>query len=155
MEEKRTAGTKEFFIALVWAIFLFTINQYAGAALKSYHIAANLLGLAMFCVLGFFVLTRYCASYTYTVKNGRVRVSRTIGHRVKELDFAVSNIKSISPGSTKAKAKNIFNMTTKAISKKGTYCIVFNKKGFDEAVIFEPSGEMAEYIKQQIKEGRR
>lgn len=153
MEEKRTAGGKEFFISIVWSVFLFTLSQYIGAAMETYHIVANLTGIAMFCILGFFVLTRYCASYTYSVKDGRVHIQRLIGHRSKEVDFAVSNIKSISSGNSSVKAKNVCNMTTKMLLKKGTYCIVFNKKGFDEAVIFEPSKEMVKYIKQQIKEG--
>ncbi len=148
MEEKRTAGSKEFFIAIVWAIFLFVVSQYIGAAMNTYHIVANLIGILMFCVLGFLVLTRYCATYTYTVKNGRVRINRLIGHRNKEVDFAISNIKSIG---MRDSVKTTYNMTTKAFSKNGTCRIVFNKTGTDEAVIFEPSSEMLSYIKQQIK----
>lgn len=151
MEETRTAGGKEFFIAIVWSIFLFVVSQYIGAALETYHIIANLAGILMFCVLGFFVLTRYCATFTYTVKNGRIKINRLIGHRNKEIDFAVSNIKSISAPGAKINAKNIYNMTTKALSKAGTCCIVFNKTGIDEAVIFEPSKEMLKYIRQQLK----
>lgn len=151
MEEKRTAGGKEFFIAVVWAIFLFTVSQYIGAAMKTYHIIANLTGIAMFCVLGFFVLTRYCATYTYTVKNGRVRINRLIGHRNKEVDFAIISIKSIGAGSSKSKVETTYNMTTKAFSKSKACRIVFNKTGKDEAVIFEPSREMLAYIRQQIK----
>lgn len=151
MEEKKTAGKKEFFIAVVWAIFLFTVSQYIGAAMQSYHIIANLIGVLMFCVLGFFVLTRYCAVFTYTVGDERVRINRLIGHHNKEVDFAISNIVSIRAGNTKTDAKTTLNMTTKAFSKTGTCCIVYNKTGVNEAVIFEPSGEMLLYIKKQLK----
>ena len=153
MEEKHTAGGKEFFIAIVWAIILFVVSQYISAAFTTYHIVANLISVLMFCILGFFVLTRYCAVFTYTVKDGRVRINRMIGHRNKEIDFALSNIKSISRTSKNINAKNIYNMTTKAFSKAGTYCIVFNKTGIDEAVIFEPSDMMLSHIKNSKKKG--
>lgn len=153
MEEKRTAGGKEFFIAIIWAIFLFVVSQYIGAAFKTYHIAAILISILMFCILGFFVLTRYCAVFTYTVKDGRVRINRMIGHRNKEVDFAISNIRSISSSSRNIKAKTVYNMTTKAFSKAGTCCIVFNKTGVDEAVIFEPSEKMLSHIKNSKKKG--
>lgn len=151
MEEKRSAGSKEFFIAIAWSVFLFTVSQYIGSAMETYHIVANLIAIGLFCVLGFFVLTRYCATFTYTVRDGRVRINRLIGHRNKEVDFAISNIKSILPPTAKANVKNTYKMTTKVFSKSGLCVIVFNKQGFDEAVIFEPSREMLGYIKKQIK----
>lgn len=155
MEEKHTAGSKEFFVVIVWVIALFVISQYICAAMQTYKIAGNIIAIIMFCILGFFVLTRYCATFTYTVKDGRVRINRLIGHRNKEIDFAVSNIKSISSGDAKTNAKNVYNMTTKVLSKKGTCCIVYNKTGIDEAVIFEPSGEMLKKIKTLVKKEDR
>lgn len=151
MEEKRSAGGREFFIAIVWSVFLFTVSQYIGSAMETYHIVANLIAIGMFCVLGFFVLTRYCATFTYTVRDGRVRINRLIGHRNKEVDFAVSNIKSICAPNARINVKNTYKMTTKMFSKSGLCLIVFNKQGFDEAVIFEPSREMLQHIKKQIK----
>lgn len=151
MEEKKTAGGKEFFISVVWAIFLFTISQYIGAAMETYHIIANLIAIFMFCILGFFVLTRYCAVFTYTVRDGRIRINRLIGHRNKEVDFAISNVKSVKPASMKTNVKRVYSMTPRAFSKAGCCCIVYNKTGADEAVIFEPSGEMLAYIKKQLK----
>lgn len=151
MEEKRSAGGREFFIAIAWSVFLFTVSQYIGSAMETYHIVANLIAIVMFCVLGFFVLTRYCATFTYTVKDGRVRINRLIGHRNKEVDFAVSNIKSICAPNARINVKNVYKMTTKVFSKSGLCLIVFNKSGFDEAVVFEPSREMLNYIKKQIK----
>lgn len=155
MEEKRTAGSKEFFVVIVWVIALFVISQYICAAMQTYKIAGNIISIIMFCILGFFVLTRYCASFTYTVKDGRIRINRMIGHRNKEVDFAVSNIKGIFPGGAKNGAKNVYNMTTKVFSKKGAYCIVYNKTGIDEAVIFEPSQKMIKKIKTLIKDNKR
>ncbi|MGN0149949.1 MAG: hypothetical protein ACI4C7_06850 [Clostridia bacterium] len=151
MEEKHTAGNKEFFISIVWAIALFVVSQYICAAMPEYKIVGNIFSIILFCILGFFVLTRYCATFTYTIKNGRIRINRMIGRRNKEVDFAISNIKSISCGAVKLNAKNIYNMTTKAFSKKGTCSIVYNRTGIDEAVIIEPSNEMLKQIKTLMK----
>lgn len=151
MEEKRAAGGKEFFFAVIWALVLFVVSQYICAAMEAYKIIGNIIAIILFCILGFFVLTRYSATFTYTVKNGRVRINRRIGHRNKEVDFAISNIKEILPGGAKNSAKNTYNMTAKVFSKKGIYCIVYNKTGIDEAVLFEPSPEMIKQIKSLKK----
>jgi hypothetical protein len=153
MEEKHTAGGKEFFISVVWAIALFVVSQYICAAMPVYKIAGNIFSIILFCILGFFVLTRYCATFTYSVKDGRIRINRMIGHRNKEIDFAISNIKSISDASQKNNAKTTYYMTTRVLSKRGTCCIVYNKIGVDEAVIFEPSNAMLKKIKALNKKG--
>jgi hypothetical protein len=44
-------------------------------------------------------------------------------------------------------------MTTRVLSKRGTCCIVYNKIGVDEAVIFEPSNAMLKKIKALNKKG--
>ena len=56
MEEKHTAGNKEFFISIVWAIALFVISQYICAAMPEYKIVGNIFSIILFCILGFLFL---------------------------------------------------------------------------------------------------
>lgn len=151
MEEQRKAGGKEFIFTLVLAVIVFFTGQVLADKIQSYKFIGGLIVLLMYCIVGFFVLTRYSATFTYTVKNNRVKINRLIGHRNKEIDFAISNITKISASGEKINARNIYRMTPRIFSKNGTTCIVYNKSGFEEAVVFEPSREMTKYIMTLMK----
>ncbi len=146
MEEQRKAGSKEFIFTLIWAVIVFLIGQILADKIQVYKFIGGLIMLLMYCIVGFFVLTRYSAVFTYTVNNNRIKINRLIGHRNKEIDFAISNITKIAAAGEKINAQNVYCMTPKIFSKKGTSCIVYNKSGFEEAVIFEPSREMMKSI---------
>lgn len=87
MEEKRTGGGKEFIFSLLWAVIFMILGQYIIFILPSYKIIGTIITILLFCILGFFVLTRYAAIFTYSIKDDIVRVNRAIGHRNKEVEF--------------------------------------------------------------------
>ena len=78
MEEKRTGGGKEFVFSVIWAVILLCIGRVITNLLENYKIIGVIITIIMFCVLGFFVLTRYSAVYTFTFKDDRLRVNRSI-----------------------------------------------------------------------------
>lgn len=90
MEEKRTGGGKEFIFSLLWAVIFMILGQYIIFILPSYKIIGTIITILLFCILGFFVLTRYAAIFTYSIKDDIVRVNRAIGHRNKEVEFYIS-----------------------------------------------------------------
>ena len=110
MEETRTGGGKEFVFSMIWAVVLLFIGKILIEALPNYKIIGTVITILMFCVLGFFVLTRYSAIFTYSLKNDRLRVNRKIGHRNKEVDFAMSSVKSVTKHRPDKAPKNIQNM---------------------------------------------
>ena len=118
MEETRTGGGKEFVFSMIWAVVLLFIGKILIEALPNYKIIGTVITILMFCVLGFFVLTRYSAIFTYSLKNDRLRVNRKIGHRNKEVDFAMSSVKSVTKHRPDKAPKNIQNMKTKVFSQK-------------------------------------
>ena len=89
MEEKRTGGGKEFIFSLLWAVIFMILGQYIIFILPSYKIIGTIITILLFCILGFFVLTRYAAIFTYSIKDDIVRVNRAIGHRNKEVEFFI------------------------------------------------------------------
>ena len=105
MEEKETGGGKEFIFSLLWAVIFMdfrTIYNFYFAKLQNNRYDNN---DTFVCILGFFVLTRYAAIFTYSIKDDIVRVNRAIGHRNKEVEFYISDVKSV----TRQKPKKLRN----------------------------------------------
>lgn len=151
MEEKRAAGGKEFIFAVLWAVILLFIGKYIIFILPSYKIIGTIITIIMFCVLGFFVLTRYAAVYTYTFKNDRIRVNRSIGHRNKEVDFAVSEVKSVTRQRPSDAPKYTQTMRTSVFSQKNIWYIVYEKNRVRNMLVCEISKNMADKIKSRSK----
>ncbi len=124
MEEKRTGGGKEFIFSLLWAVIFMILGQYIIFILPSYKIIGTIITILLFCILGFFVLTRYAAIFTYSIKDDIVRVNRAIGHRNKEVEFYISDVKSVTRQKPQKTSENdIQNMRASVFSpKKGLVC---------------------------------
>ncbi len=152
MEETRTGGTKEFIFSFIWLVILLMIGRMVTNALQNYKIIGVAVTIVMFCVLGFFVMTRYCAVYTYTLKNDRLRINRRIGHRDKEVETGVSSVKSISKQRPNCKVKNTYNMRTTVFSSKDVWYLVYDRNGETNLLVFEPSRKMADKIKSRSKQ---
>lgn len=146
MEEQRTGGGKEFVFSVVWAVILLFFGRILTASLPDYKIIGIAVTILLYCVLGFFVLTRYAAIYTFTLKNDRVHIVRSIGHRKKEVDFALSQVRSVSKTRTKTKER-AYSMRTTVFSKKNLYYIVFEKNGKETLLVCDMSRKMADKIR--------
>ena len=151
MEETLTAGTKEFVFSIIWAIILLTVGKYITFLLPGYKIIGTLITILMFCVLAFFVLTRYCAVYTYSLKDGRLIASRAIGHRVKETVVYVSNISSVTGQKPTNKVKNVYTMRKSVFSDKNTLYVLYSEKGAENMLVFEPTKKLKKELKAQVK----
>ena len=153
MEEKRTGGKKEFLYSVLWAVALLVVGRFIIFALPRYKVIGTIITLLMFCALGFFVLTRYSAVYTYSLKNTRFRANRLIGHRNKEYEVALSGVKSV----TRKRPKNsprAQNMRTTVFSKKDLWYILYRKNKRDMLLVCTISNKMAEQIKSGVKHAK-
>lgn len=153
MEEKRTGGVKEFIFSLLWAIAILFIGRGIIIAMPQYKVIGTVITVLMFCVLGFFVLTRYSAVYTYSLKNNHFRVNRKIGARNKEVELSLSGVKSISRRRPR-KSPRAFNMRTTVFSTKDLWHIVYRKNGKDNLLVCTISDKMARGIKSAIKHAK-
>ncbi|MBQ8301804.1 MAG: hypothetical protein IJX57_07590 [Clostridia bacterium] len=151
MEETRTGGGKEFMFSVVWAIIMLLVGKGIINALPTYKIIGMIITILMFCVLGYFVLTRYSAIYTYTLKNDRLRVNRKIGHRNKEVDFAVSEIKSVTRQRPHNAPKNVQTMKTTVFSQKDVWYVVYEKGRVPNMLVCQMSKGMADKLKSRAK----
>ena len=154
MEETRTGGGREFVFSMIWTIILLIIGKCIISALPDYKIIGTIITILMFCVLGFFVLTRYSAIYTYSIKNDRMRVNRKIGHRNKEVDFAMSSVKSVSKQRPDKMPKSVQNMKTKVFSQKDIWYVVYEKNGKENMLVCEISKKMADKIRSRAKSNK-
>ena len=153
MEETRTGGKKEFLYSVLWAIALLIVGRFIIFALPDYKVIGAVITLLLFCVLGFFVLTRYSAIYTYSLKNTRFRVNRTIGHRNKEYEVSLSGVKSVTRKRPHG-APRAQNMRTTVFSKKDLWYIVYRKNKQDMLLVCTISNKMAEKIKSGVKHAK-
>lgn len=151
MEETRTGGGKEFVFSVIWAVILLFIGKLIIAALTNYKLIGMLITILMFCVLGFFVLTRYSAIYTFTLKNDRMTAVRKIGHRYKEVVFSISQVKFVSAHRPAKTPKTVYNMKTKVFSQKNIWYIVYEKNRTDNMLVCEISKQMADKIRSRVK----
>lgn len=149
LKEIRTGGTKEFIYSVLWAVLILFIGKYLIYLLPSYKLFGGIATVIMFCVLGFFVMTRYSAVYTYDLTGYTLHIDRRIGGRNKELSIKVSDIKGIyNKKQGSFKHRNIYVMCASvfALGRKRLY-IQFCADGEDVLLVFEPSDAMAEKIK--------
>lgn len=155
MEETRTGGGREFVFSVIWAVILLFVGKIIIEALPAYKIIGTIITILMFCVLGFFVLTRYAAIYTYTLKNDRLRVNRKIGHRNKEVDFAVSAVKSVTGKKPLNSPKYVYTMKTTVFSHKNTWYVVYEEKRVRKMLVCDMSADMADKLKSRSKNAKR
>ena len=153
MEEKRTGGKKEFLYSVLWAIAILIVGRFIIFALPDYKVVGAVITLLLFCVLGFFVLTRYSAIYTYSLKNTRFRANRKIGHRNKEYEVSLSGVKSVTRKRPR-KSPRAQNMRTTVFSKKDLWYIVYRKNKQDMLLVCNISSKMAEKIKSGVKHAK-
>lgn len=151
MEETRTGGNKEFIFSVIWAIVMLLVGKGIINSLPSYKIIGIIITILMFCVLGFFVLTRYSAIYTYSLKNDRLRVNRKIGHRNKEVDFAVSDVKSVTRQRPNNAPKNVQTMKTTVFSQKDVWYVVYEKNRVSNMLVCQLSNGMADKLRSRAK----
>lgn len=148
MEEQRTGGGREFIFSVIWAAVMLFFGRILTASLPDYKIIGVAVTILLYCILGFFVLTRYAAIYTFTLKNDRIHIVRSIGHRKKEVDFALSQVKSVSKTRPNTRLRS-YSMRTSVFSKKNVYYIVYEKNGIQSLLVCDMSRKMADKIRDK------
>ena len=151
MTEEVTAGGREFVLAMLWAAVLYFVCGIIMTLFRSYFFAGGVISVLIFCAFGFFVMTRYCARFTYTVKDGRLRVNRMIGKRNKEIELLCKNITNMSFGRRPdGFPKRPYNMRKTVFSYKKLLFIEFtDKEGERKGVVIQPSDIFKEKIMKE------
>lgn len=96
LEQTKKAGGKEFFLSILVIALLALVISYIRFILPAYKTLADIAGIILFVVFGFFVLTRYGAVYRYLVDDNHIRLTRIIGKRCREVEFSPDQIIEIS-----------------------------------------------------------
>lgn len=153
MTETQAAGFKEFLISILWAALLFVAGNSVSYAIPIFKIIGGLFTLFLLCAFAFFVLTRYSAVFTYSLNGYTLRVNRKIGHRNKEIEIKLSQIKEISDSDPKIKPT--YRMRKYILRNRLDKYIIFNNGKNDCCLLFNPSQEMLKKIKKQIKKAEK
>lgn len=146
MKEVRTGGRKEYWYSVIWTVLILFAGKLLIYLMPSYKLFGAIATVAMFAVLGFYVLTRYAAIFTYKLTGYNLYIERRIGGRKKEIELKISEMEAISDAKKgKFKRRNIYVMCASVFSVGKKRCYI--RFGGDRLLIFEPSPEMAEKIK--------
>lgn len=151
MSEEKTAGGKQFVFVLIWSAALYLICGMMMSLFGSYAFIGGIISVIVFCIFGFFVLTHYTARFTYSLKNGSLRINRMIGKRNKEVEFPVSDIVrsvyGVKPGDF---TKQPVNMRISVFSSKNSLYIEYKDKNNGiSGVIIEPSQKLRKRIDRE------
>lgn len=144
MKETCTGGKKEFVIAFFIAAALYFVSEYIKYILPAYKAIGIVVQILLFCILVYFVMTRYSAVYTYELDKSFLRITRKIGHREKQLEIKCRDMNSLTK--TPPKGVKIYNMKKTIFSHKSEVYLAFG----EYAVCFMPSREMIEKVKKMI-----
>ncbi len=153
MKEEITAGGKQFCFVVLWSAVLYILCGVISAGFYSYAFAGGIIGVIVFCVFGFFVLTHYTARFTYTLRDGSLRINRMIGKRNKEVEFKCSEITDMYYGIRPASfVKRPLSMRVSVFSPKHSLYIEYSKAdGERRGVIIEPSEKLRRKIEKERK----
>lgn len=157
MSEEITAGGKEFGFAMFWAAGLYMacglIISICKYLLPAYYFVGGIISILIFCVFGFFVMTRYSSRFTYTVKGGKLRINRMIGKRNKEIEFSCGDIVKMSYGERPLDfPRRPYNMRKTVFSVKQLLFIEFTAKdGSIGGVVIQPSDKLRKKIERERK----
>lgn len=155
MKEVHISGNKEFIYTIIWSLALLCLGRVLINSLPTFKLFGTIAVILMFCVLGFFVLTRYSARYAYENTGYSLRINRTIGKRNKEIEMNFSDIISISSVKPANMPKPIYTMRTSVFSDKKSKFIIFGYTGSTNTLVFEPSDKFMKELKKSMKADKR
>ncbi len=153
MKEEIKAGGKEFAITLFWSAVLYLFCGMMMSLFSDYAFIGGVISILIFCVFGFFVLTRYTARFTYNLNDNRLRINRMIGKRNKEVDIAIVSVIDTAYGIKPADfPKKPYMMRVSIASSKRSMFIKYkNKDGEIKGVVIEPSQKLKKRIDLERK----
>ena len=151
MTEEHTSGGKEFCFVIAVSAILYIMCAAMVSLFNEYAFIGGIISVLIFCVYGYFVLTHYTSRFTYSLKNGSMRINRMIGKRNKEFEFACTDIERVYYGSKpKDFAKPVYNMRVSIVSAKKTLYIEYkNSDGELTTVAVEPTEKMRRRIEKE------
>ncbi len=153
MKEEIKAGGKEFAITLLISAVLYISCGMMMSLFGDYAFVGGIISILIFCVFGFYVLTRYTARFTYNLKNGRLRINRMIGKRNKEVDidlsYVIDTVYGVKPTDF---PKRPYIMRVSIISAKRSMFIKYKDKDGDvKGIVIEPSEKLRKRIDLERK----
>lgn len=145
--EINKAGTKHFLLLLLATAVTGTFLSYLKFIFSS-KLVIDIVTIAVFLVIGYFVFMRYCAVFEYSTDGKVLSIVRRIGRNTRIIEIEVKKIKKLTQDKEKANPpKKITNMCVSILSKKNAYYAVYFENNVKKAILFEPSDELIKNIK--------
>ncbi len=159
MTETNSAGVKEFIFAVLGAIGILIGYDLLDTALRlmqggesGRNMIATIAAIAAGCVLVYFALKHYAATFTYTINKSGFCAARKSGRRMQEIEIKNKNLRSISRTPPANVTGKTCSMKKTVFSKKNTYYLTYLEDNRINTLLFEPSVRLAREIGSRIKE---
>ncbi len=141
------AGVKHYLLLLLLTAVTGTLLSYLKVVFSS-RMVVEVITIAVFFTIGYFVFMRYCAVFEYATDANVLRLTRRIGRNVRTVEIEVRKIKKLTQDKAMAQPpKKSVNMCVSLLSKKNVYYAVYFENNVKKAVLFEPSKEFIQHMK--------
>lgn len=151
MSEEITAGIKQFMIVILISAILYVVCATIMSMFGSYAFIGALIAMGLYATLGYFVLVRYAARFEYSLNNGRLRMTRYIGKRTREVEFLCTDIVrtlyGVKPSNFVKRPTNMHRSLIK--TKSNLYIEYKDKEGKLCGVVIEPSQKLRNRIENE------
>lgn len=142
----KKAGTKEFLLSvLVFGVLAFLVS-YFKFLLPAYKSIADVGGIFLFVLYGFFVLTRYAAVYTYRLSPDSIKLTRVIGKRNREVQFSPNEVIAVTR--KKPSAKEHYHFCRFIFPNKSMLYFTVDKDRLIRSVAIEADAELEKALKK-------
>jgi hypothetical protein len=156
MTEINKSGVKDFFIVLLAIFIAGTIVSAMSYMMPNHKLLANVISIVVFCIIAYFVFTRYTAVFEYKLDDEKLYAQRKIGSKIASFEVKLKDIKDVCfPKDKPNLPKEKIDMRRSILSKKRT-CYVIYKSGRQKKVFwFEPTPEFVQTLEEGISENRK
>lgn len=144
------AGIKHFLLTLISVAVVGIILSYVKFIMPN-KLAADVIIIAVFFLMGYPVFLKYCAVFEYSTDGETLTLLKKTGHRTTRISVDIKKIKKFTNDKRAAALpKQVTDMCVCIISKKRVYYAVYYEDKVKKAVKFEPSEE---FIRKMRKKG--
>ncbi len=143
MTETKQSGGKEFIAVLIMIALAAVLAWILQAVFSQYGALGQILAIAVFAALGYYVEMHFCAVYTYTIEGDKLVVTRALGkRRVKEYVFTKQELKSMTKTAPSGRVKHYGTFTLTRANR------VYIRDNSGKTAAIDPSPEFFKKLKR-------
>ncbi len=142
------AGAKEFFFVLICICVIALAGDLVRYLVPEPPMLKEISMILMGCILVYFVYTRYCAEFTYTLGEEGIAAKCRIGRRERAAYAEYNDISCISDTKPEQKPQVCAKFIKSIISSKNRRYISYNNGG--SLIVIEADNDFMQKLKEKV-----